>query len=98
MVNASVAQVSSAAGYFYTCPPKSIALSINGSTSAVVNPSTPQNITAVVTDTNNTLLSGLTLDYTSTRPQEIAVSSAGQVSSTYPQRYRDHSHLPADDM
>ncbi len=84
VVNASVAQVSSAAGYFYTCPPKSIALSINGSTSAVVNPSTPQNITAVVTDTKGVLLSGLTLDYTSTRPQEIAVSSAGQVSSTYP--------------
>jgi hypothetical protein len=84
VVNASVAQVSSAAGYFYTCPPKSIALSINGGTSAVVNPSTPQNITAVVTDTNNVLLSGLTLDFTSTRPQEITVSAAGQVSSTFP--------------
>ena len=84
VVNASLAQVSSAAGYFYTCPPKSIALTINGSTSAVVNPSTPQNINAVVTDTNNVLLTGLTLDYTSTRPQEIAVSAAGQVSSTFP--------------
>jgi hypothetical protein len=83
VVNASVAQVSAAAGYFYTCPPQSIALSINGSTSAVVNPSTPQNITATVTDTNDIILSGLTLDFTSTRPQEIAVSSAGQVSSTY---------------
>jgi hypothetical protein len=83
VVNASVAQVSAAAGYFYTCPPQSIALSINGSTSAVVNPSTPQNITATVTDTNNVILSGLTLDFTSTRPQEIAVSAAGQVSATY---------------
>jgi trimeric autotransporter adhesin len=84
VVNASLAQVSSAAGYFYTCPPKSIALSINGSDSAVVQPSTPQNINAVITDTNNVLLSGISLDYTSTRPQEIAVSAAGQVSSTYP--------------
>jgi hypothetical protein len=83
VVNASVAQVSSAAGYFYTCPPQNIALSINGNTTAVVNPSTPLNITATVTDTNNIPLSGLVLDYTSTRPQEIAVSSAGQVSATY---------------
>ncbi len=83
VVNASVAQVSSAAGYFYTCPPASIALSINGSTSAVVNPSVAQNINAVITDVNGATLNGLTLDYTSTRPQEIAVSSAGQVSATY---------------
>ena len=83
VVNASVAQVSSAAGYFYTCPPQNIALSINGNTTAVVNPSTPLNITATVTDTNNIPLSGLVLDYTSTRPQEIAVSSGGQVSATY---------------
>jgi hypothetical protein len=84
VINASVALVSSAAGYFYTCPPKTIALSINGSDTAVVNPSTPQNITATVTDTNGVLLSGLSLDFTSTRPQEIAVSAAGQVSSTFP--------------
>jgi hypothetical protein len=84
VVNATVALVSAPAGYFYTCPPTSIALSINGATSAVVNPSTPQNILAVATDQNNTILSGLTLDFTSTRPQEIAVSSAGQVSSTFP--------------
>jgi hypothetical protein len=84
VVNASVAEVSSAAGYFYTCPPASIAININGSTNVVVNPSSPQNINAVITDTNGVTLNGLTLDYTSTRPQEIAVSSAGQVSSTYP--------------
>ena len=83
VVNAAVAQVSSAAGYFYTCPPASIALSINGGTSAVVNPSVPQNINAVITDTNGETLNGLNLDYTSTRPQEIAVSTAGQVSATF---------------
>jgi len=80
VVNASVAQVSSAAGYFYTCPPASIKLSLNTTT---INPSTPQNIGAVITDVNGETLNGLTLDYTSTRPQEIAVSSAGQVSATY---------------
>ncbi len=86
VINAGVSLTSSgsAAGYFYTCPPKSIAVSINGSDSAVVQPSAPQNITAVITDTNGEVLNGLTLDYTSTQPQEIAVSAAGQVSSTFP--------------
>ena len=86
VINAGVSITSSgsAAGYFYTCPPKSIALSINGSTSAVVKPSAPQNITAVITDVNSEVLNGLSLDYASTQPQEIAVSAAGQVSSTFP--------------
>jgi trimeric autotransporter adhesin len=86
VINAGVSATSSgsAAGYFYTCPPKSIALSINGSDSAVIKPSTPQNIAAVITDTNGEILNGLSLDYTSTQPQEIAVSAGGQVSSTFP--------------
>ena len=86
VINAGVSITSSgsAAGYFYTCPPKSIALSINGSDTAVVKPSAPQNITGVITDTNGEVLNGLTLDYASTQPQEIAVSAAGQVSSTFP--------------
>ena len=86
VVNASSSLTSSgsAAGYFYTCPPKSIALSINGSDSAVVKPGTPQNITGLITDTNGETLNGIPLDYASTQPQEIAVSSAGQVTSTFP--------------
>ncbi len=80
----SIASSGSAAGYFYTCPPKSIALTINGSDSAVVKQNSPQNITAVITDTNGEILNGLTLDYISTQPQEIAVSATGQVSSTFP--------------
>jgi len=86
VINASASLTSSgsAAGYFYTCPPKSIALAINGGTSAIVKPSAPQNITAVITDTGGETLNGVTLDYASTQPQEIAVSSGGQVSSTFP--------------
>ncbi|MFT4112332.1 YncE family protein [Silvibacterium sp.] len=80
VVNASVASVSAAAGYFYTCPPTSIDLSISSTT---INPSTPLNLSAAVADKNGTSLTGLTLDYTSTQPEEIAVSSAGAVSSTY---------------
>ena len=89
VVNATVSQASSgsAAGYFYTCPPKSIAIAINGQTSTVVNQNTPQNITVSTVDSNPTtptVLNGLTYDFTTTRPQEIAVSAAGQVSSTFP--------------
>lgn len=86
VINATVSQSSSgsAAGYFYTCPPKSIGISINGLTNTVVNQNTPQNITVATADTNNVTLNGLTYDFTTTRPQEIAVSAAGQVSSTFP--------------
>jgi hypothetical protein len=83
--SSSLASSGSAAGYFYTCPPTSIGLTINGSpTSAVVKPGSPQNIIAAIKDTNGLALNGLTLDYTSTQPQEIAVSASGQVSSTFP--------------
>ncbi len=76
----------SAAGYFYTCPPKSIALSINGSNSGIttVKAGTPANINAVITDTNNHVLNGLSLDYTSTEPENLGVSPLGQVTSTWP--------------
>ena len=86
VINAGVSATSSgsAAGYFYTCPPKSMALSINGSDTAVVKPSSPQNIAAVISDTNGEVLNGLSLDYTSTRPQEISVSATGLVTSTFP--------------
>src|SRR5277367_5190806 len=86
VINAGVSITSSgsAAGYFYTCPPKSIALSINGSDTAVIKQNSPQNIAAVINDTNGEVLNGVSLDYTSTQPQEIAVSATGQVSSTFP--------------
>jgi trimeric autotransporter adhesin len=85
VINATVSQSSSgsAAGYFYTCPPRSIAISINGQTNTTVTPSTPLNITASTQDTTGATLNGLTYDFTTTRPQEIAVSTAGQVSATY---------------
>jgi len=84
VINATVSQVTSAAGYFFTCPPKSIALAINGSDSATITASSPQTITATITDTNNKSLTGVTLDYASTQPQNLSVSSAGVVSTTYP--------------
>ena len=77
-------KVTSSAGYFYTCPPKSIDLTLNGATSGVIQAGSPQNLAAAITDTGNQLITGLALDYTSTQPREIAVSSTGAVSSTFP--------------
>jgi trimeric autotransporter adhesin len=90
VINASVAQSSSgsAAGYFYTCPPASIALSITGGTTTngvtTVTVGTPVNINALITDTNGKAITGLTLDYASTEPQNIGVSTAGQITATWP--------------
>lgn len=92
VINATVSQSSSgsAAGYFYTCPPKSIALSVvsgqpgsvPGSTKVTVG--TPVIMSAAVTDTLGNPITGLTLDYTSTEPENITSSSLGQVSATWP--------------
>ncbi|MGB7190206.1 MAG: hypothetical protein WBD10_08730 [Acidobacteriaceae bacterium] len=93
VINATVSQASSgsAAGYFYTCPPKSITLSVIGNhtgdgvtTPITVNSSTPVNISAIVTDTNNQTINGLSFDYTSTEPQNITVSTIGQVATKWP--------------
>lgn len=84
---------SSAAGYFYTCPPKSIGLTIpdgNGNLTAgpvTITAGTPQTLTSTITDTNDvaiTPISGSGPDYTSNFPQQVAVTTAGVVSSTLP--------------
>jgi trimeric autotransporter adhesin len=84
VINASAAEVTSAAGYFSTCPPAKIALNVNGSTSATVTPSSPQTVVSTVTDTNGATLNGLPLIYTSTEPQNLSVGSTGQVTATFP--------------
>lgn len=93
VINASVSQASSgsAAGYFSTCPPKSITLSVLGNhtgdgvtTPITVTSSTPVNISAVITDTRGATLNGLSFDYTSTEPQNITVSNIGQVATKWP--------------
>ncbi|MGC2164047.1 MAG: hypothetical protein WA634_19260 [Silvibacterium sp.] len=91
VINATVSLSSSgsAAGYFYTCPPASIALSATSSTGSAtqpipVNNGTPINIGAVITDTKGKTLNGLALDYTSTEPENINVTPLGQVTATWP--------------
>lgn len=93
VINATVSAASSgsAAGYFYTCPPKTISLAIVGNNSgngvttpATVTSGTPVNLSATVTDTQGNLINGLQLDYTSTEPENLPVSTIGQVSAKWP--------------
>jgi trimeric autotransporter adhesin len=87
LVTGTIAQTSSNAGYFYTCPPAKIALSVAstpGATSANVTLNTPLALTATVTDTNNNVINGLALSYVSTNPGSIAVSSTGAVTASFP--------------
>jgi trimeric autotransporter adhesin len=87
-VTATLSQSSSAAGYFYTCPPASITLKwADGSDATIpktVQQATPQPLNAIIQDINGVTLSGITLNYTSTNPTQIGVSSTGVVTSTFP--------------
>jgi hypothetical protein len=86
LITGTIAQTSSNAGYFYTCAPAKIALSVasTGATSASVTLNTPLALTATVTDTNGFTINGLALSYVSTNPGAIAVSSTGAVTASFP--------------
>jgi hypothetical protein len=84
VINASTSEVTSAAGYFSTCPPANIKLTINGGDSATVTPSSPQTAVAQVTDTTGATINGVPVMYSSTEPQNLNVSSTGLISDTYP--------------
>jgi len=85
VITASVAQGASSAGYFSTCPPKSINVTLaNGSTSGTITQGVQQNLTTSVIDTQGNPITGLTLDYQSTDPIDISVGSTGGVSTSYP--------------
>jgi hypothetical protein len=86
LITGSIAQTSSNAGYFYTCPPAKIALTVasTGATSANLTLNTPLALTATVTDTKGNVINGLALTYVSTNPGSIAVSATGAVTSSFP--------------
>jgi len=83
-IQASVAGSGSSAGYFTTCPPKSISVTLNGGTNATVTKGVTQNLVTTVVDTNNNVISGLTLDYQSTNPLDISAGTAGSVLASFP--------------
>ena len=89
VITANISNAGSSAGFFSTCPPTSIALSVPGingsnSTSVVVNPNNTQPITAIARDKNNTVLTGLSLEFVSTTPTTIPAAAAGTVTPLFP--------------
>ncbi len=86
VINASVANAGSSAGFFSTCPPASITLNVPNTTSTniTVNQNFSQPLVATVVDTNGKTLTGLTLEYVSTTPTTIPVASNGIVTPTFP--------------
>lgn len=85
VITANIAQSSSSAGYFSTCPPASIKATLaNGSTRGVVTQGVQQNLTTTVTDTQGNPISGLALTYQSTNTIDITASSTGSISPTLP--------------
>ncbi len=83
-VTASVALSGSSAGYFSTCPPKSISVTLNGGTTGTVTQGVQQNLTTTVTDTNGNQITGLTLDYQSTNPLDITAGTTGGITASFP--------------
>jgi trimeric autotransporter adhesin len=84
LITASISGTSSSAGFFYTCPPKSITLTANGGTTVSVTPNTPQPTTATVIDTNGNTITGVPMSFTSTDQRTIGVGGTGSITSTFP--------------
>lgn len=88
VISADLTQAGSSAGFFSTCPPVSISLTVPSTqgnvTTAVVNQNNPQPLTAVALDKNNITLTGLTLNFVSTTPITVPVASTGIVTPAFP--------------
>jgi hypothetical protein len=73
-IAAGVAGVGSSAGYFTTCPPKKISVSLaDGTFAGTITRGVTQNLVTTITDTNDKPITGLNLDYQSTDPIDISV-------------------------
>jgi hypothetical protein len=84
VITASVAGSGSSAGYFSTCPPQKISVTLNGNTTGTVTQGVVQNLVTNVTDTNGNAITGLTLDYQSTNPLDITVGASGAITANFP--------------
>lgn len=86
VITASVSNAGSSAGFFSTCPPTSINLSVpnTSATNITVNQNFAQPLVASVVDQNNTTLTGLALEYVSTTPTTIAAASTGVITPSFP--------------
>ncbi len=84
VITASVAGSGSSAGYFSTCPPKTISIALNGNTSGTVTQGVVQNLVTNVIDTKGNPITGLTLDYQSTNPLDITAGASGAITAAFP--------------
>ena len=85
VITASVALGASSAGYFSTCPPESIDVTLaNGGTTGTIAQGVQQNLTTSIIDTHGNPITGLTLDYQSTDPIDISVGSTGGITTNFP--------------
>jgi sugar lactone lactonase YvrE len=84
-ITASVANLGSSAGYFTTCPPKNISVTLaDGTKAGTITRGVTQNLVTTITDTNDKTITGLSLDYQSTDPIDISVGGGGSISTSYP--------------
>jgi hypothetical protein len=84
-ITASLAGSGSSAGYFSTCPPASISITLaNGEKTGTITQGVTQNLSTTTIDTYGNPLTGLTLTYQSTDPIDIAASSSGAISTAFP--------------
>jgi hypothetical protein len=84
-ITATLTGVGSTAGYFSTCPPKSISLkTANGDDTLSVTQGVTENLVTEIIDTNGKTITGLSLDYQSTDPVDISVGSGGAITANYP--------------
>jgi len=98
VITASVAQSGSSAGYFSTCPPKSIKVTLaNGTTAGTITQGVSQGLVTTIYDTNvnecpptptnptgGCQISGLSLNYQSTDPIDIGIGSGGTITANFP--------------
>jgi len=85
VINSTISQTASSAGYFSTCPPSAISVSLaNGSTTGVITQGVSQNLTAKVIDTQGNPINGLNLSYQSTNPVDISASNGGSITAAFP--------------
>jgi hypothetical protein len=90
VITASVANAGSSAGFFSTCPPTSIQLSVpnSSSTNITVNQNFAQPLVATALDAHNpnhiVTLTGLPLEFVSTTPTTIPVAASGIVTPSFP--------------
>jgi hypothetical protein len=84
-ITASVAGSGSSAGFFSTCPPASISVTLaNGNTTGTITQGVTQDLTTTITDTYGNPLTGVALTYQSTDPIDISANGGGAITTSFP--------------